>query len=184
MVLVRVDIHSSHKTEMRYKWPNKSLQATWDGVFRRRRGACCPNHFGDGGARLSQPQHVGRPPNPWNFVAHLLSGLLRVGHPRSVPFGQHAPRLWRTGQFRYRGGRHPPRVPELWTLDGIACEYLWTTLSKESYESQTYVHSRSLHRFGVGSRLTAPTHSELQDSSPQHTNSHREELPAFSERYD
>jgi hypothetical protein len=20
-------------------------------------------------------------------------------------------------QFRYRGGRHPPRVPELWTLD-------------------------------------------------------------------
>ena len=31
-------------------------------------GACCPNHFGAGGARLSQPQHVRQPQNPWNFV--------------------------------------------------------------------------------------------------------------------
>ena len=48
--------------------------------------ACCPNHFGDNGARLpardtdfvacsrkrslseSQPQHVRQPQNPWNFV--------------------------------------------------------------------------------------------------------------------
>jgi len=30
--------------------------------------ACCPNHFGDAGARLSQPQHVRQPQSPWNFV--------------------------------------------------------------------------------------------------------------------
>jgi hypothetical protein len=69
----------------------QQIQCSFAPVFRGRNlRACCPNHFGDGGARLSQPQHVGRPPNPWNFVAHLLSGLLRMGHPRSVPFGQHA----------------------------------------------------------------------------------------------
>ena len=40
------------------------------------------------------------------------------------------------------------------------------------------------HRGGVGSRLTAPTHSKLQDSSSRHTDSHREEFPAFSKRND
>jgi hypothetical protein len=30
--------------------------------------ACCPNHFGAGGARLSQPQHVRQTQSPWNFV--------------------------------------------------------------------------------------------------------------------
>ena len=38
------------------------------GDFRLRQGACCPNHFGAGGARLSQPQHVRYLQNPWNFV--------------------------------------------------------------------------------------------------------------------
>jgi hypothetical protein len=36
--------------------------------FRLRQEACCPNHFEDGGARLSQPQHVRQPQKPWNFV--------------------------------------------------------------------------------------------------------------------
>ena len=70
--------------------------------------ACCPNHFGGGGARLpardtdfvacsrkrslseSQPQHVRQ------------SRLLRVGHPRSVPFGQHT---LDTATMRHHGKR-------------------------------------------------------------------------------